>query len=341
MNLKQLSHQLGLSQTTVSRALNNYPEVNAATRERVKQAAKEFNYRPNARATGLATGRAGAIGHVIPVNSSEVLNPIFTEFIAGASQTYSTQGYELILSLAPEGSEDAVYRQLAARKSVDGIIVHGPRVNDHRIPLLQGLGLPFVLHGRDTTNSTEYAWIDINNRRAFFQATKLLADLGHKRIALINGDVAQTFTARRRSGYLDALQQTGLRADESLMFHSDLTEANGYQAASELLASEDPPTAFLVSSYMSALGVRHAIHNARLSLGPDVSVIIHDDDLSYGHNSGDIPQFTATRSSVKDAGILAAEMLLSIIDNPDAPLPTKLLEANLIIGASTGPRKQH
>ncbi len=340
MNLKQLSQQLGLSQTTVSRALNNYPEVSEQTRERVKSAAIKFNYRPNARATGLATGRARAIGHVIPMNSTEVLNPIFAEFIAGASRTYSKHGYELLLTMAATGTEDSVYRQIASRQSVDGIIVHGPRIDDPRISLLQELRLPFVIHGRDTANTSEYAWIDINNRRAFFQATKLLTDLGHRDIALINGEETMTFASRRRIGYEDALQLANIPLNRQLLFEGDLTEENGYLAASALLGLTKYPTAFLVSSYMGALGVRRAIHSAGLNMGSDISVIIHDDELSYFHNSGDIPQFTATRSSVREAGTLAAEMLLAIIDNPSAPLPNRLLEANLIIGESTGPKKR-
>ncbi|MEM7259776.1 MAG: substrate-binding domain-containing protein, partial [Pseudomonadota bacterium] len=163
--------------------------------------------------------------------------------------------------------------------------------------------------------------------------------LGHTQIALINGKETMNFAARRRTGYEEALQQAGLDTDDTLMFEGDLTEGNGYQAATQLLSLIPQPTAFLVSSYMGALGVRRAIHNAGLTMGSDVSVIIHDDDLSYFHNSGDVPQFTATRSSVKEAGRLAADMLLSIIDNPNAPLPTRLLEANLIIGQSTGPKK--
>ena len=90
MNLKELAESLGLSQTTVSRALNGYPEVNELTRKRVSDAASENNYRPNVRATGLATGRSMAIGHVIPIASgNDVVNPIFGEFVAGASRTYS------------------------------------------------------------------------------------------------------------------------------------------------------------------------------------------------------------------------------------------------------------
>ena len=88
MNLKSLAEELGLSQTTVSRALNGYPEVSEATRQRVEEAARRHNYRPNSRAKGLATGRAMVIGQVIPTSvQHEMVNPIFGDFVAGASQT--------------------------------------------------------------------------------------------------------------------------------------------------------------------------------------------------------------------------------------------------------------
>ena len=341
MNLKQLSNQLGLSQTTVSRALNDYPEVNEDTRQRVKLAALKHNYRPNTRAMSLATGKAMAIGHIIPMHSNiEVFNPIFAEFIAGASQTYAAQGYELILTMANSEDEEANYRSIASKGSVDGVIVHAPRFNDSRIPLLQNLGLPFVLHGRDSYNdSSSYSWIDINNRRAFYQATKLLIDLGHQNISLINGRETLNFARRRREGFCDALGDEGLQATEDFMYSGDLTEANGFNAASDALAQANRPTAFLVSSYVGALGVRRAIHNAGLKMGKDISVIIHDDELSFFHNNGDTPQFTATRSSVRDAGARAAQMLIDIIDNPANGPITELLEARLTIGASTGPCK--
>ena len=102
MNLKELASKLGLSPTTVSRALNGYPEVNEATRERVMAAAKRHNYRPNTRAIRLATGRAMAMGHVIPIASKhEMVNPVFADFIAGAGETYSRNGYDMVLSVVP------------------------------------------------------------------------------------------------------------------------------------------------------------------------------------------------------------------------------------------------
>lgn len=339
MNLKQLSDQLGLSQTTVSRALNDYPEVNEHTRERVKVAARKHHYHPNLRATRLATGRAMTIGHIIPMNSTEVFNPIFGEFIAGASQAYSKRGYELSLTMANEDSEESIYRKIASKGTVDGFIVHAPRVNDSRIALLQELGLPFVIHGRDMSNTSDYSWIDMNNRRAFYQATKLLIDLGHQDICLVNGSETLNFAWRRRQGYADALEDEKLNINPELMHAGDLTEANGFTAASKALDQKVKPTAFLVSSYVGALGVRRAIYNAGLAMGRDISVIIHDDELSYFQNDGDIPQFTATRSSVRDAGKRAAMMLLDIIDDPAKTPLTELLEAPLTIGASTGPVK--
>ena len=168
MNLKQLSQKLGLSQTTVSRALNGYPEVNEATRLRVERAAAQYHYRPSTRAKGLATGKALAIGHVIPISSKhEMVNPIFGDFIAGAGETYARHGYEMILCTADDGQEEQVYRGLKARRAVDGVVVHGPRLDDSRIRLLHDIGLPFVVHGRSSGATLPYAWLDVNNRPAF------------------------------------------------------------------------------------------------------------------------------------------------------------------------------
>lgn len=137
MNLKDLAHRLGLSPTTVSRALNGYPEVNEATRERVIAAAKEHNYHPNARAIRLATGRAMAVGHVIAItNRHEIVNPVFADFIAGAGETYSRNDYDMLLSVVPDEEEEQTYRAMKMKGNVDGVIVHGPRENDRRIALM-------------------------------------------------------------------------------------------------------------------------------------------------------------------------------------------------------------
>ena len=338
MNLKELSRNLGLSQTTVSRALNGYPEVSDATRRRVLEAARRYGYSPSTRAKGLATGRALAIGHVIPVSDQhEIVNPIFADFIAGAGEVYARAGYEMLLSVVADATEADVYGKMRARRAVDGVIVHSPRLNDVRIPHLHRIGLPFAVHGRSSGCHTPYTWLDVNNRHAFARATAYLCDLGHRRIALVNGLQDMDFAYRRREGYLDTLRARGLAVDSALMRAGAMTEGLGYRTTCDMLDDADPPTAILCSSLITALGVRRAIEERGLVMGRDVSVVTHDDTLSYLQNGDDVPIFTAMRSSVREAGRRLAQMLIDQIADPKRPPHQELLEAELVVGTSTGP----
>lgn len=336
MNLKSLAEALNLSQTTVSRALNGYSDVSETTRLRVQRAAVQHDYRPSMRAKSLATGRAMTIGHVIPVTSGhEMVNPVFGDFIAGAGETYAAHGYDTLLKLVPDGEEERVYRDLKSRGTVDGIIIHGPRTNDPRIALLREIGLPFVVHGRASDIDGGYAWLDINNKSAFERATTFLLDLGHIRIALLNGLEDMDFAYRRRSGYLQALGERQITADTSLMRSEEMTEIYGYRSTMEMLAQDCPPTAILTSSMITAIGVRRALEQSGLQMGRDISVITHDDDLSYLSNGDDVPIFTATRSSVREAGRSCAQMLLDYIQDPALPPVNQLLKVDLTLGQST------
>ncbi|MEM7269989.1 MAG: substrate-binding domain-containing protein [Pseudomonadota bacterium] len=336
MNLKELSETLGLSPTTVSRALNGYPEVSEITRRKVKAAAEVHGYRPNPRARGLATGRSLTIGHVIPISSKhEMVNPIFTDFIAGAGETYARAGYDMQLSIVSDEDEEDAYRNFAAKGKVDGVIVHAPRAPDPRIEFLTEIGLPFLVHGR-ATNDANYSWLDVNNKSAFQRATEFLLDLGHRRIALINGTETLNFAARRRAGYDAALAAKGIAADPALMSSEDMTETYGWRMATAMLDQPEPPTAFVVSSIIPAIGVRRAVQDRGAVLGRDVSVVAHDDEVSFLRNEGTPPMFTATRSSVREAGRRAAELLLELIEAPQETRQ-ELWEAQLIVGASTGP----
>ncbi|MQQ09672.1 LacI family DNA-binding transcriptional regulator [Epibacterium sp. SM1979] len=338
MNLKELSELLGLSQTTVSRALNGYPEVSEKTRIRVVAAAREHNYSPNSRATGLATGRAMVIGHVIPLSARhEIVNPVFGDFVAGALQTYSQNNYDLMFAHAIDGGEAEIYKSLYNRRVVDGVVLQGPNVTEPRIKDLRDLGIPFVVHGRSSHEHGPYNWVDVDNTRSFRRAAEFLIDLGHRRIALINGLEDMDFAWRRRTGYLEALTAAGIEVNPDFMFSEEMTEVAGHHAARDMLRMETPPTAFMVSSMISAIGVRRAIEEAGLKMARDVSVIAHDDDLSYLKNGQDVPIFTATRSSVRQAGVIAAGILIDQINNPQLEAQTRMLEAELVVGRSTGP----
>lgn len=340
MTLKELSDLLGLSPTTVSRALNGYPEVSESTRKKVTAAARAHGYAPNTRARALATGRAMAIGHVIPISAKhEMVNPIFADFTAGAGEVYSRNGFDMLMSVVSDDDEEQAYRSFATKRNIDGLIIHAPTLNDARIPLLNDLGLPYVVHGRSSNATAPYAWVDVNNTRAFQRATELLLDLGHQRIALLNGLEHMDFAARRRAGYEAALATRGVDPDPTLMFSGEMTEAQGHDLSRTLLARPDRPTAILVSSMIMAIGVRRGIEEMGLTMGRDVSLITYDDDLSYFRNGADIPVYTATRSSVREAGRKAAQMLIDIINGKDSTTEI-LLEAELTLGMSTGPARR-
>lgn len=338
MNLKELSSLLNLSQTTVSRALNGFPEVSEVTRRRVQDAARRFNYKPNSRALGLATGRARAIGHVISTTvHHELVNPIFGDFVAGAAAAYGRRGYDMIFKVVDKDDEEHAYRELIARRAVDGVVLQGPAVDEPRIQMLISLKMPFVVHGRASNVTQPYDWIDVNNRSAFRSATEYLLALGHRRIALINGLETMDFAFRRRQGYLDALSASGLVPDPLLMKSAEMTENYGHRETRELLNMPNPPTAIVVASMMSAIGVRRALLETGKIMGKDVSVVTYDDDISYLRNGQDRPVFTAMRSSVRGAGEVVADMLITRIDNPHAAAFSTLLETEFVIGTSTGP----
>ncbi|PZX17528.1 LacI family transcriptional regulator [Palleronia aestuarii] len=338
MNLKQLAELLDLSQTTVSRALNGYPEVGEHTRRRVLEAAQTHHYRPNSWAKRLATGRSNAVAHILPMRSEhEVMNPVFADFISGASAVYAEAGFDMILSIVDHSEELSAYRDLASRHSVEGLLVHAPHGDDPRIALLNELGLPFVVHGRVSASTQAYSWLDLDNRQAFERGTRHLLDLGHRRIALLNGLDVMDFAQRRRSGFEAALASRGIDPDPDIVCGSEMTEAFGHSSASRMLGHRDPPTAFLVSSLIIAIGVRRACEEHGFVLGRDVSLVSHDDDLGYFRDLSGEPYFTAIRSPVRDHGRRAARMLLDIIRTGDRRPRTELLQAELHLGRSTGP----
>ncbi len=210
-------------------------------------------------------------------------------------------------------------------------------MQDGRIALLSGLGLPFVVHGRASDVTVEYSWVDMNNRGAFERATGFLIELGHRRIALVNGLEFLDFAHRRREGYLAAHESRGIKPDPDLMRAGEMTEQLGFESAVEMLARTKAPTAFLTSSMVTAIGVRRALQDSGLRMGRDVSVITHDDELAYLANGREVPIFTATRSSVRAAGRRAADMLLRQIADPGCGPLHDLREAELLVGSSTAP----
>lgn len=335
MNLKELAANLGLSQTTVSRALNGYPEVNEATRTRVAEAASRLGYRPNASARRLATGRVGAVG--IVYSASDGYGPHTSEFLGGLGSRLGADEIDILISTVDDPAEElATYRRAIVSKKVDAIVLHAPRPDDTRVALLQDLGFPFVLHGR--TNTTRpLAWLDIDNEAATARATEHLIQTGHRDIALLNGPRGLTFTLHREAGFRQALGKHGLALNPALMANGMFSDETGFRLAQAMLERRPRPTAFLAGSMMTALGVFRAIRSAGLTLGKDVSMIAHDDVFPYLNADTMVPSMSTTRSSIRAAGGRVAELLSQVLAGKPADDIHELWPVEMVLRESTGP----
>ncbi|SKA23394.1 LacI family DNA-binding transcriptional regulator [Consotaella salsifontis] len=338
MNLKELSQHLGLSKTTVSRALNGFSDVNEETRNRVMEAARRFNYAPNANAQRLATGRTGALGIMFPIAENPFADPLFAEFVAGVADGAVQCRRDLFVSSAFDG-EEAAYRRLARSKAVDVMILGALEVEDLRIRLLSHLGLQVVAFGR-TASSIPYAYLDIDNESGCRRATKLLIGLGHRDIALINGDTRFTAAEHRHVGWLSAFTKDGLTVPEHLVVTGAATEEAAYRGARRLLAAERRPTAFVCASMYLASGCVRAIRDCGLAVGADISVVAHDDGMAVIRPEAFEPSLTATAASVRGAGLRVAEMAAALADGGEIADLQEVRPVELIFRDSAQPPRR-
>jgi LacI family transcriptional regulator len=335
MNLKELSRHLGLSQTTVSRALNGFPEVAEETRRRIEEAAARFDYRPNAHARRLATGRSGSVGLLFPISTGVLMDPIFAEFLTGV--TLSLAESETDIRIVPVTERDArAWRRIARLGSVDALIVSNPRVSDSRMAALADAGVPFVLHGR-TRSASGYAHLDIDNEGAFRRATEFLISLGHKRIGLINADTKLNFAADRETGWRDALTAAGLAAPPAFEAEGLMTEENGWRATLAFMRMNPRPTALICSSIVLAAGACRALRELGIEIGREVSVMCHDDGLPAIRPETQRPALTTTHSPIRPAGVRIAEIARLLADGASPADVSEVWPVDIVLRDSTRP----
>ncbi|MBR8208900.1 substrate-binding domain-containing protein [Burkholderia cenocepacia] len=332
VNLKALSDALGLSRTTVSRALNGYDDVSEATRERVAKAAREMGYVADPTARRLATGRADMIGIVYPFGAGDLGDPRFAEVVAGITERLAERNLDFIIASARPNAELETYRRIVDGKLVDGLIVARTRVDDPRIAYLQASAFPYVAYGR-TQAASPYAWFDFDNEAGARDAVRRLIGFGHRRIAMISAPLALNFAAQRRAGYLSALREAGIDADPALLVESPFTHDGGQQAARALLALAEPPSALLVDNNIAGSGAFRALVDSGLRLGADLSLIVYDGvppDIAHPYRVTAVVQPTGHAS-----GRALAELMLRLLDDGvcDQRLEAPAIEA----GDTDGP----
>jgi LacI family transcriptional regulator len=313
--LKDIARALDLSITQVSRALNDHSDVNEETRLRVKDAALQMNYHPNILARKLVSGRSGMVGLVMPQYRNLSQDRLFLEVVAGLSAQFSGRGMQFVLHIMAEKEPLLpVYQKLIGKALLDGFVLLSPMDQDPRIEFLQRAGIPFVAHGRSTSNH-DYAYFDIENEQLAYELTSHLVARGHQRIAFLNGVAGRSYVTLRQQGYTRALHAAGLPALPHLHLNNEMDEANGLTSTVRLFTGEAPrPTAIVCSNVRLAQGAYQALAALGLSVPGDVSVVAHDDELPALRASAFFPALTVTKAPLRDSWEPLADCLAGAIE---------------------------
>lgn len=330
--LRALASSLGLSITTVSRALDGYGDVSATTRERVRRAAEAANYRPNAAARRLRTGATETVSLVLPGDPGHFDEPLYMELLAALGAGLDAAGLDLMVLAARSPSEElALYRRLVEERRTDGIVLARTRVDDARIRYLAESGIPFVVMGR-TETTRPYAHVDGDGTAAFAAATRRLIALGHREIAYVGASADFTFSTLRRDGWTAAMTAAGL--SPAISTETAATEQGGLAAVRALLQSTPRPTAILCATDRIAIGGLRAIKEAGLGVPRDVSIVGHDNLSASAFTE---PALTTMELPVTKVGTRLAKMLIALIGGADARDFAEVWPVLPIERASTGP----
>jgi DNA-binding LacI/PurR family transcriptional regulator len=322
----------GVSKTTVSRVLSGDPRyIRPATRERVLEAVRVLNYRPNLVASSMRTGRTFMIALVIP----DITNPFWPEVARGVQDQAALVGYHVVIANADWHPErEAEFLAFAADSRVDGLIVNpsGP------VEAVLTTGRPVVLLGSrsdellcDVVTSDTYGGVRM--------ATRHLLEHGHRRIGFIRGRGGGA--GARQRGYADELAEWGLKVDDANIAEVPYSLLGGQIGARELMTLREPPTALLGANDLLAVGAMFAARDFGIAIPDDLSVIGVDDTPMA---AATWPGLTTVAKPKYDIGRTAFEMLLRRMVNDEEGLPPKrvVLPVSLVKrGSVAEPRRRN
>jgi LacI family transcriptional regulator len=333
ITLKDLATRLGLSITTVSRALAGYGDVAEATRQRVLRAAEEMGYVPDVTARRLQKGRTDTIGFVIPTFGPRFSDPYFSELLAGIGNEAARHSLDLLVSTHPPDTpqEEAAYRRMVEGRLVDGLLVVRTRVKDRRIAYLAETGFPFVAFGRSDLD-VDFAYVDEDGFQGFELVTQHLVDLGHRRVAFISAPQDLMFSIYRRAGLEAVLQRNDLDLPPEYCIASDLTQRGGFGAMNDLLDLPQPPTAVVACNDLMALGAISAAQKRGLVVGRDLAVTGFDDIPLAEHSH---PSLTTIRQPIYDIGRQICNTLIRLLQDGKLAEYHVLLQPELIVRESS------
>lgn len=270
--IRVLADYLGLSVGTVSRALNDRPDVNKETRNRVLKAAQKIGYVPNQAGRSLRLGKTGIVGFF--VNSSEIATgssaQFFVSIIDGMQAAFSAFNIDIVVFPVSRDEDSVGYlERIARRHIVDGVVIAETRPADTRIKLLETARMPFITFGRSGVDG-DYNWLDFDFESMAGMCVDRLVRAGHTKIGIAATNEDRNYVDLAIEGVQRALARHGLSCRPHEIFHCDPSEHGGLEVGSHLLKGKDQPTAIVATHQRIAGGIYTAFESAGRIPGRDI-----------------------------------------------------------------------
>jgi LacI family transcriptional regulator len=334
MDLESIARKAGVSRSTVSRVINDSPNVSEQTRQRVLAIIEQEDFHPNAAARALVRRRTDILGVVIPTSANVFFsdNNYYPLILAGLGDAIRQLDYAMLMWLGEvTHSDQHLMRKLSNPHLTDGLIfVSLP--NDHPLySKLDRLRQPYVMIDRPFNNLERSSYVSVDNMRAAEIATAHLIQLGRRRIAHITGMMTISDAHDRLTGYKNALRAAGLPVDYRMIVESVFNYESGYRAMQVLLPHK--PDGLFAANDTAAAGALQAIYEAGLRVPEDISVVGFDDvDIAVKTT----PPLTTIRQPVSAKGEAAARLLVDLINGRVSAPQHIILPTELIIRQSCG-----
>ena len=329
--IRDIADLAGVSIATVSRVLNDRPDVAPGTRENVLQVVREHGFSTNRGARGLSSGRTGMVGLTLP----RVADAYFGPMLSGAAEALYERDMRIVLAptLHDHDREVSLLERLM-RGTTDGAILMLPEESAEELRMLQRQGFPCVVVDPREAPPEGIACVAAMHATGAKEATEHLLGLGHRRIGAIAGAPGWYATEERLLGFRAALAGAGILLDPELVVYSDWLIPTGMAAADKLLSLPDPPTAIFGFNDNVAIGALHAAHKRGLSVPDDLSVVGFDDTEPALIVT---PQLTSIRQPLAEMGRMGVSLLVRLIEGQRVDALRLELATKLVIRDSTAP----
>jgi LacI family transcriptional regulator len=347
ITIYDVAQKAGVSISTVSRVLNNNPNVLEDTRQKVLKSIEELQFKPNPIARGLVVKQTNMI-EVLFSWAGPVFNMAGYQFnlqsawyvgmLNGINEVVQEKHYGLLINtISGVFDPQEVYRRVF-HNAVDGVLMVSPYLEEKDVIQLIGSRVPVVLIGY-RTDDPRADYVDSDNRGAAEQAVDHLVGLGHKKIACISGQVRTSRNAADRlKGFREGMAKHGLFIPEDYIVEGDFLKASGVEGMKKLLALKDRPTAVFASNDLMALGAWDVIEEAGLTVGKDIALVGFDD---IAEAFAPPYSLTTLRQDNRTISMEATRILIEKINHPENWKPRQLLvPTQLIVRQSCGSKKK-